>query len=361
MSTPPAAGQERQCPSCGCAVTAATILCPFCGVSVLEAPVWVVPPPAVLNEVKASKGKIALGVVVADLVAIALLLLTIKLTGATSSGDTARVLIGSVFIIVPLVMGLVSAWFWRDLGLSTGSYFLYSLVDCALALILSAVFMAEGGICLLMVSPLLILMVFGGALLGRVVFARKNNRLNLSLIPLALSVLVFDALSPHHSRHVVTDRVVIHARPDVVWRHIASFPPIPDKPDFWLFKLGLPYPVQSTIQGVYVGAERRCVFSQNLVFDERVTECEPNQRLTFDVVHQPPHPEILGHAAVKRGQFLLQDNGDGTTTLVGTSWYELYVYPSWYYRLWADSIARQVHLRVMNRVKTVCEAPDGRL
>lgn len=357
----PSPRSERRCPSCGQAVTSATILCPFCGVSVLEAPVWAAPPPEVLSRAKASKGKVALGVGAANLVALGLMLLAFKLTGSASSGDVAGVLIGSVFVLVPLVMGLVSAWFWRDSDLSTGGYFLYSLVDCGLGLALSVVFMQEGLICLLIVSPLLILMVFGGALLGRMLFARNSHRLNLSLVPLALGVLVFDALSPHHSRHAVTDRVVIHARPDVVWRHIAAFPAIPDKPHFWLFKLGLPYPVRSTIEGVRVGAARRCVFSQNLVFDERVTECEPSKRLTFDVVRQPPHPEILGHAAVKRGRFLLQDNGDGTTTLVGTSWYELYVYPSWYYGLWADDIARQVHLRVMNRVKAVCEAPDGHL
>lgn len=360
MNSPPPS-QQRVCPNCGQAITPATILCPFCGVSVLESAVWTAPPPQELSRAKASRGKIVLGIIVADLVAIALLGLAFKLTGTTSSGSAASVMIGSVFIVVPLVMGLVSAWFWRDQGLSTGGYFLYSLADCALALVLSAVFMAEGGICLLIVSPLLILMVFGGALLGRILFARQNSRLNLSLIPLALGVLVFDALSPHHAGCEVTDRVVIHARPAVVWQHIAAFPPIPDRPNFWLFQMGLPYPVQSTIQGVYVGAERRCVFSQNLVFEERVTECEPNRRLTFDIVRQPAHPEILGHAAVKRGQFLLQDNGDGTTTLIGTSWYELYVYPSWYYRLWADGIARQVHLRVMNHVKAVCETTDGSL
>ncbi|MDQ2687342.1 MAG: hypothetical protein M3Y28_05690 [Armatimonadota bacterium] len=358
MSNPPPSA-ERVCPNCGQAITPATILCPFCGVSTLESPVWAAPPPEALGRAKAAKGKIPLGVAASNVVAIGLVLLAFGLTSAARSGDAAGVLIGSVFILVPLVMGLVSAWFWRDLNLSTGSYFLYSLVDCALGLVLSAVFMAEGGICLLIVSPLLIVMVFGGALLGRTLFARNNNRLNLSLIPIALAVLAFDALSPHHARFAVADRIVIHAPPAVVWRHIAAFPPIPEKPDFRLFQMGLPYPVQSTIQGVYVGAERRCVFSQNLVFDERVTECEPNKKLTFDIVHQPDHPEILGHAAVKRGQFLLQDNGDGTTTLTGKSWYELYVYPSWYYRLWADDIARQVHWRVMNRVKTVCESPDG--
>lgn len=350
----------RPCPNCGREITPATILCPFCGVSVLESAVWAAPPPEQRRRVKTNGRMVALGLVAANVVGAGLIALAKALTEA-ASGTSAGVLVGSIFIVVPLVMGLVSAWFWRDLELSTVSYFLWSLLNSALGLTLSAFFMQEGVICLLIVSPVLLLLVFGGALLGKVLFSRNNRRLNLSLIPLALAVLTVDALSPHHAAYSVADRVVIHAPPSVVWRHIVAFPPLPERPDWWLFKLGLPYPVQSTIQSVHVGAERRCLFSGNLAFEERVVACRPNRELTFDIVRQPAHPEILGHAAVKRGQFLLQDNGDGTTSLTGTSWYELYVYPSWYYDLWASRVARQVHWRVMSHVKTVCESPDGRL
>ena len=215
--------------------------------------------------------------------------------------------------------------------------------------------MHEGVICLVIVSPLLLSFVFLGSLLGRWLFGRMNDRLNLSLIPLTLALLAWDALTPHHYENAVSDTLVIHAPPSQVWAHLAAVPPIPEKPDFWLFRMGLPYPTQATVAGAGVGARRRCVFSHDDVFEERITEWQPDHRLTFDVTSQPRDPEILGHARVLRGRFDLHDNGDGTTTLTGTSWYELYVYPSWYYDIWARSIARQVHVRVMRHIQDLSE------
>ena len=58
---------------------------------------------------------------------------------------------------------------------------------------------------------------------------------------------------------------------------------------------------------------------------------------------------------IQRGQFLLKDNGDGTTLLTGNSWYQLYVFPVWYYDIWAKSITRNVHLRVMDHIKILSE------
>ncbi len=252
-------------------------------------------------------------------------------------------------------MGLVTAFFWKGLALTTVEYFLYLLLNNALGLVTAGVFMHEGVICLVIVSPLLLCFVLLGALGGRWLFSFTSNRLNLSLVPLALAFLVFDVLSPHHYENAVSDRVVIHAPSALVWTHLAVVPLIAEKPDFWLFKMGLPYPVRSTVAGQGVGAGRRCVFSQSRVFEERIVEWQPGKRLTFDVTHQPSDPEILGHARVQRGRFVLQDNGDGTTTLTGTSWYELYVYPSGYYDLWASRIAPQVYFRVMDHIKADCE------
>ena len=82
---------------------------------------------------------------------------------------------------------------------------------------------------------------------------------------------------------------------------------------------------------------------------------EPGKDLTFDIVHQPRDPEIMGHVDILRGQFLLKDNGNGTTTVTGNSWYKLYVFPTWYYDLWAESIVRNVHIRVMEHIKELSE------
>lgn len=347
------------CPHCGQPITAGTIICPYCQSSVvtsLEGQAWT--PPAVDSrgvgpEAKRRRGLVAWGLLVANAAAAGLIGLGFWLNHL--NGAAASILISSDFLLVPLVMGLITAFFWKGLALTTIEYFLYSLLNSGLGLVVAGIFMQEGVICLVIVSPLLLCFVFLGSLLGRWLFHFSNNRLNLSLLPLALAFLALDVLSPHHYENAVSDRVLIHAPPSQVWTHLAAVPVIEEKPDFWLFKMGLPYPVQSTVSGAGVGASRRCVFSRGRVFEERVVEWQPGKRLTFDVTRQPRDPEILGHARVRRGQFLLQDNGDGTTTLTGTSWYELYVYPSWYYDLWARSIARQVHVRVMDHIKTACE------
>jgi len=63
----------------------------------------------------------------------------------------------------------------------------------------------------------------------------------------------------------------------------------------------------------------------------------------------------MGHLSINRGQFILQDNGDGTTTVTGTSWYHLYVYPTPYFNWWTEDIVRHVHLRVMEHIKILAE------
>lgn len=347
------------CPHCGQLITAGTIICPYCQSSVVtsqEGQRWT--PPVVDSrgvgpQVKRRRALIAWGLLAANMVAAGLIEMGIWLNSI--NGTAGSVLISSDFLLVPLVMGLITAFFWKEFALTTTEYFLYSLLNSVLGLVVAGIFMHEGVICLVIVSPLLLCFIFLGALLGRWLFQYSNNRLNLSLVPLALAFLTFDVFSPHHYQNAVSDRVVIHAPPAQVWTHLAAVPVISEKPDFWLFQMGLPYPVQSVVSGQGVGASRRCVFSRGRVFEERIVEWQPGKRLTFDITRQPRDPEILGHARVRRGQFVLRDNGDGTTTLTGTSWYELYVYPSWYYDLWARSIARQVHVRVMDHIKAVCE------
>ena len=81
----------------------------------------------------------------------------------------------------------------------------------------------------------------------------------------------------------------------------------------------------------------------------------PEKNLTFDIIEQPAHPEIIGHIIMDKGQFRLEDMGDGRTKLIGTSWYTLLVHPVWYYNTWAVSITRNVHMRVMKHIKVLSE------
>src|SRR5687768_14850095 len=68
--------------------------------------------------------------------------------------DGAGSLVMSIFIITPFMMGLISAYVWRELNLKQKQILGWALVNTIIAIMASAVFLQEGAICLLIVSPL---------------------------------------------------------------------------------------------------------------------------------------------------------------------------------------------------------------
>jgi hypothetical protein len=261
------------------------------------------------------------------------------------------------FVLLPLFVGLIAAWFYRRLNRSLGITFLDALWVSLVGVAAAAVILREGVVCLVIVFPALYLLILTGLLIGRVWFRPDYSRLQLSIFPLLILLVLTDAFYHSTERAVVTDEILIHATPDQVWPYVLAFPEIPDRPDYWIFRLGLPYPTRTTNGGDFVGADRQCMFSDGIVIRERVAEFVPREKLTFDIVEQPTHPEAYGHITLHRGQFVLRDNGDGTTTLFGSSWYTLHVRPLWYFDLWTRDMTRAVHLRVMNHVRHLSE--DG--
>lgn len=183
--------------------------------------------------------------------------------------------------------------------------------------------------------------------------------MHLCLAPLLLLAVAGEPSlrGPHES--VVTDEIRIAAPPAKVWPHVLAFPAIREEPRYWLFRVGLPYPVDTTNGGNFVGADRACRFSGGAVFKEKVAELVPEKRLTFDIVEVPRDPELVGHLDAHRGQFELRENGDGTTTLIGRTWYSLRVRPAVYFDWWTHDIFRAVHLRVMRHIQQLAEHGDN--
>lgn len=259
------------------------------------------------------------------------------------------------FFLLPLIVGLVAAWFYRRLNRGLGITFLDALWVSLVGVGAAAIVLREGVICLIIVFPALYVLILTGLLLGRIWFRWNSSRLQLSIFPLVVLLTATEAFSNSTKQARVTDEILIHTTPDKVWPHVLAFPEIPDRPDYWIFQLGLPYPTQTTNGGNFVGSDRQCMFSDGIVIRERVAEFVPGEKLTFDIIEQPTHPEAYGHITLHRGQFVLRDNGNGTTTLIGSSWYTLQVRPGWYFDLWTRDMTRAVHLRVMNHVRRLAE------
>jgi uncharacterized protein YndB with AHSA1/START domain len=270
--------------------------------------------------------------------------------------DFNGTLIFSEFVVIPFLMGIISAWFWRNINFGSRQLSAWSCYNSLITILLSALLLKEGVICLIIVAPLLMCFIIAGAFAGQAMFRKNNQTLNVSVFVMLFGIFIVDSLSVHHYENKVADTIVINAPPAEVWQYVVAYKRIETKSKYWLFRAGMPSPVQSTANGYYLGAKRKCIFSNGYVFDEKIVTYDENKNLTFDITNQPRDPEIMGHIDILRGQFLLKDNHDGTTTLTGNSWYRLYVFPVWYYDIWAESVTRNVHLRVMEHIKQLAEA-----
>src|ERR1043166_1363119 len=296
-----------------------------------------------------------LGLLVANAAGGALLFAVVWFVGAFRGRDVTALVAWPSFFLIPFLVGMIAAWLWRRLNRTLGWSCLDALWTSLVGLAAAAIVLREGVVCLVIVSPALYVFILCGILLGRVWFRPDYSKLSLTIFPLVALLTLAETAYHSERQDVVTDRVVIKAPPAKVWPHVLAFPEIPDSPDYWIFRLGLPYPTTTTNGGDFVGADRQCAFSNGIVIKERVAEFVPNEKLTFDVAEQPTDPEAYGQITLHRGQFVLQDNHDGTTTLIGSSWYTLHVRPRWYFDLWTRDMTRAVHLRVMNHIRRLAE------
>ena len=163
--------------------------------------------------------------------------------------------------------------------------------------------------------------------------------------------------------------IEIDAPPDVVWRNVIAFPPLP-APSELVFRAGVAYPVRAEITGQGAGAVRRCVFSTG-AFVEPITRWEPGRRLSFDVDSQPrpmhewsPYadvapPHLDGYFRSRRGEFRLVALPGGRTRLEGSTWYEMKIQPAGYWVLYGDWIIGRIHGRVLGHIKRVAERREA--
>ncbi len=258
-------------------------------------------------------------------------------------------------VLVPMAMGIASAYFWRSLSFSLWEYFLWWIVTSLISPFGAYFAFKEGAVCLLIGFPILFVCGFAGVLVGRLLFKSKSATINLSVLPVLLLATLAEGKMRQDQQGMVEDCLLIDAPATAVWNYVVSFPAINAAPDYWLTKVGLPSPLATTCQGAFVGAARECIFTDGLIFRERVSEITPARLLTFEIVEQPSNPELLGHLTLHRGQFQLIENNDGTTTLIGRSWYTLHMRPLWYFDWWTRDVTSHVHLRVMEHIKTLSE------
>ena len=279
-----------------------------------------------------------------------------------------------LFLGVPFVVGFVAgSVFNRRAARSAGATAGLAVLTIVAASGVLVSLALEGAVCLIMGFPIASVLAILGAL-----FARPRERAGLPLVlPIALVVTALPALlgatssPPGTGAGAVAPREVISAidvdaPPDTVWNQVVSFADLPP-PTEWEFRAGVAYPLRARIDGRGVGAIRRCEFSTG-AFVEPITVWDQPRRLAFDVSEQPPGlrelspydnvhaPHVAGYLRSKRGEFRLRALPNGRTHLEGSTFYELDVFPGWYWSPFADAIIGRIHQRVLRHIKGLAEA-----
>jgi uncharacterized membrane protein YhaH (DUF805 family) len=275
----------------------------------------------------------------------------------------------ALFLGTPFVVGAITAWLFNRrypaTHIETQQIVLMTMMIVAGVTVVTA---AEGALCLFMAAPLGFGLAAGGAYLGRelALFNREpmyNAFIGALAVPLAASM---DAKLPPMELREVRTSIDVNAPPDVVWRNVIAFPPLP-KPNDWVFRAGISYPMRAEIRGEGVGAVRYCVFSTG-AFVEPITVWEPGRRLSFDVTGQPrpmtewsPYAEITpphldGYFESKRGEFRLIALPGGRTRLEGSTWYVMRLQPAMYWSLFGDAFIHRIHGRVLDHIRSQAEA-----
>jgi hypothetical protein len=274
-----------------------------------------------------------------------------------------------LFIWLPFVLGATSTLLYgynnsvtkrKLFGIST-----WTLLMFCIGLL---TFAWEGLICMIMAFPIGLLFTWVGHWVGYQILKSKVGNTSATIILLFLSVpslMAFEhAKQDKEDIRSVTTSIEISGTPEQVWKNVIAFPPLKEPTEF-IFKTGIAYPINATIQGQGIAAVRHCNFSTGSFVEPILVWNKPNL-LKFSVDEQPEpmkeisfydiHPNHLhGYWVSKQGQFKLTQLANGHTLLEGTTWYVNKIKPELYWTVWSDYIVHKIHRRVLEHIKTQAE------
>lgn len=220
----------------------------------------------------------------------------------------------------------------------------------------------EGWACWLMVLPLfLIAASLGGLAAGHFRLRQSYNRLQMSL--LALLPLVLAPLERMASVHPETYKaytcIDIRSAPEKIWDNVTRVREIPAAADKgWLTRgLGFPRPVKAELNFNGVGGYRKAVFTNGLLFHEKVTEYEDQRRMVFSITanpHEIPSTTMDEHVViggryfdVLKGTYELEKLSEGFYRLHLYSHFTLSTTFNFYASWWARWIMKDIQNNIL--------------
>jgi hypothetical protein len=287
----------------------------------------------------------------------------------------ARVMTISFLFGVPITGGLLAVLLaerWQRLSWVARIFLPWASVLTLFVAAITVGFTAM--ICFIFALPLFLALASIGGLIGGLLADRWRGRrattpvLALGLLPLLTVSFEAHLPTPTLVRTVETE-VVVAAEADAVWRQIVRVSPIAaEEPGFAFSTLiGIPRPVEATVDSLGVGGRRHGIFEKGLRFDETITTWEPGRRLAFSIeadtsaIQKGPSYDLrlIGsrYFDVEQAEYRLEPLPDGRTRLRLSSRYRLGTHFNPYAQLWTDTVMRDFQKGVLTIVKARAERP----
>lgn len=221
-------------------------------------------------------------------------------------------------------------------------------------LFLLVILQLEFLICIVLLSPLIIIVMFIGTAVGywlrqRVDNNKKSNNIKLSILPLL--ALLFASTVEHYFINKydyvkVSTKIYLPYNTGKVYDYIKSVDNVNTNKPF-LLNLGLPIPEKCILEKEEVGAKRTCYFDGGAI-EEKITAIKRGEYLKMDVTkYTLPLPKWL---KFNEAIYLFEPKDSGTV-LTRITTYRTELKPRFYWRFWEVKAIEAEHEYVLNDLK----------
>lgn len=239
-------------------------------------------------------------------------------------------------------------------------------------LIVGAVLLREGVICLIMAAPLFLLCTTVGAISMRWFCKRlwkpQNKVFSISLIPL-LSLLLLPDLSQYY-QGVTEKEIIVNAPIQTVFESINNIQEIKDSEIKYspIFSIGFPKPISGMTEQTEKGLIRQIYWQRGIHFQEKITQSEAPNKLAWTYIFTPqsfPKGSLDDHLVIGGDYFnllttdySLQSISPNQTKLILRIDYRLSTEVNWYADIWTRYVLSEFSDVVLNIYKNRLENVD---
>ena len=280
-------------------------------------------------------------------------------------------------LIQPAVICAFVAYIGDPLGVRKLRFYLLVPVALAVGMVMiAAIFLQEGVICIVMLTPIWLISGEVGSFL---VYKLRPDRPDmiedaadtfrasvLLLIPLVLMPLEQQLAVPG-DRYTVSRSIEIEGTREDIWQMMQTIPTLSEGEGAWNITqnmVGVPRPIRAQLVGEGKGAIRMAEWGQNIAFQERITDWQAGERIHWDFEfpdnggwdftdrHLRPDSTYM---RIETGGYALEELDSGQYRLTLATTYAAQTHFNFYAAWWGELFLGDIQTNLLAAIRTRAE------